>query len=172
MGTWLQGFPWDLYFTGTFTTVPPDPLKVAEEFHHRIRHLSRATYYGHMTVLEKRDWSGCGKPSIRPHIHSLIAYAKALRVPRNITRLWHASYGKCDCQQYDPSLSGAYYICKEIPRGAEYLIDGLVNFQNSITDGDFVAAAEFVPDHLKHCRSGSYLRVANEPTDGYWRVRD
>ncbi len=161
-GTFIAGYPWTLYCTGTFRTmVNVDSANRALD-RYAIK-LSRAMQYkprqlSFYAALEDR-WSGLHHSAVRRHWHFLLACPQNSLLASVAEQLWLEN-GFCKIEPYDPAQGGSYYINKLIAEGAEIRER---NMQHLPYTGptDLIEAARqspYVPKRLAEKTSGVYLR--------------
>jgi hypothetical protein len=164
MGSWLLGYNWNIYGTGTYAN--PVSVSYAEilmkRFMERLdRKLGAPVSY--FAALERRT-SGCGLSPIAAHWHFLAACPRSEGMARIAEELWEEKFGNAKIVPYDKVGNAAFYVCKLANHP-----NGLIQFnklEQLAYDGpsDLLAAAAanpYVSEHLKGKVFGEYL-VARE----------
>jgi hypothetical protein len=161
-GTFISGYPWDLYGCGTYRyrTTKDSATRLLHTYFDRLRK-SLKTTIAWLAVPENRT-SGCGLPESTPHWHFVMAappqHRKELLVKAR--SIWEGHHGNSKIVRYKDRLPGTFYLAKTA-YGADfdYCFDHLDRL-TYIGPTDLFAYAQtdpYVPEHVKHLSSGRTL---------------
>ena len=161
-GTYLSGFPWNIYGCGTYRE-PVGPVKAEALMKRYIERLERKVKadVAFFAARESRT-SGCGMSPIPLHWHFVAASKHSYDMDRVAQDLWTDRFGESQVEPFDPTGDGLYYICKlaNHPNG-EFLFGKLDKLRYEGPQ-DLIAAAHsnaYVPDRLKDKVFGEYLTL-------------
>ncbi len=107
---WLQSFPWDFWFTGTFRPEMnvKDTYRAKKYFESFVREIKKVTtgvdYF--MAVERFKDGEFT-------HIHALLNGVKDLRY-LEVWEKWFKRYGRALVEGYDPKKGAAHYLTKYV----------------------------------------------------------
>lgn len=108
---WLQGFPWDFWFTGTFRSEMnvKDTFRAKKYFNSFIKDIERTgvpivDYF--MAVERFKDGEFT-------HVHALLNKVRSLRY-LDVWEKWFKRYGRALVEGYDPKLGAAHYLTKYV----------------------------------------------------------
>jgi hypothetical protein len=164
-GTFISGFDWSLYGTGSFRRLPADDEKAVFYLDRFATKLSRSMRFkkndlAYYAALEDQTPGLGGKP-VRKHCHFLVACPDHELLPSVAEQLWLEN-GRCKIDRYNQTLAAGYYINKLIA-------DGAVTHERNLQllrytgPSDLIEATlydSYVPDRLKNKTSGEYPGAA------------
>src|SRR4051812_16655094 len=166
-GSWLNGYTWTLYCSGSFRTKPRDEHEAAVRLDRFVLAFTRAMAFQrrqitYFAVHETGKWSGLG--GVRPHWHFLLSCPKHPLVQRVAHQLWFAGQGFGKFEAFDASKPGTHYICKLLADGAT---PWEFNMKRLLYHGptDLLAASNesrFVPLRLPDRVFGEFLVTRRE----------
>ena len=112
-GEFFYQWPWDHFATLTFTKSGSLPHSIAT-WNWFIDRLGRITR-GRVSWVRGDEvrWSGCGKPQIPLHFHSLLLFQHPPG-PQTVAELWKTQVGDAQVKQYDPAKGAAWYTSELI----------------------------------------------------------
>jgi hypothetical protein len=162
-GTFISGFDWRLYGTGTFRQMPKDDHEAEILLNRFVRQLGDSLHFrkkelAYYAALEDRTPGLGGKP-IRRHWHFLLACPDNPYLLSTSKQLWESSNGWLKIQPYDRGQSAGYYISKLISDGAVPYMRNLETLHYS-GPSDLIEAClnnTYVADRLKSKTVGEYL---------------
>lgn len=106
-GNWISHWPWQMF--GTFTFGRPLSRPTCE--HHWIEFVNCLGRYtrgrvGWIRATEFFRWSGCGKPHIPLHFHTLLIFENTPD-PITMEAMWWSKSGSAKVEIYNPEQGGA-----------------------------------------------------------------
>jgi hypothetical protein len=162
-GTFIGGYPWDLYGCGTYRyrTTKASATRLLHTYFDRLRN-SLKTTIAWLAVPESRH-SGCGFPESAPHWHFVMAAPPQRRQELLVKArsIWEGHHGNSKIDDYD-GRPGTFYLAKTA-YGADF--DYCCEHLDRLTYAgptDLYAYAQtdpYVPDHVRHLTTGQTLVV-------------
>lgn len=165
-GTWIKGFPWDIYGCGTFrntvnTKYATVLMKRAMERLEKKLH-PPVSYFA---VLEGRT-SGCGHSPIALHWHFVAASKRPEGMSTLLTAIWKKLCGICLIQPYDPGLQGVFYLSKLASGSDTPMLENKLELLPNHGPSDLIAAAQassYVQSRVANKIFGKYMVMLPDP---------
>jgi hypothetical protein len=159
-GTWIQGFPWNIYGCGTFRK-KVDAKYATALMKRAMERLEKKldVPVSYFAVLEGRT-SGCGMSPIALHWHFVAASKSPEGMSKLFTAIWKKLCGICLITPYDPSDEGVFYLSKLASKSDTPMLERKLELLPNHGPSDLIAAAQassYVQSHVATKVFGKYM---------------
>ncbi len=167
-GTWLLGYPWEIYGTGTYRdAVSASRADVLfKRFTERLgQRLHRKVSYVAYLERNPNRHPGLGMSPSHYHWHYLAAAQGVVDLATAADEIWSKLFGNAKVEPFRADSNGTYYVSKGVSDPDSHWRMGGLDYLEYAGCTDLLGAAKLddsVPDHLKEKVFGKYLRVRHE----------
>jgi hypothetical protein len=159
-GTWIKGYPWNIYGCGTFRNQVNKGYAIAR-MRRAIEHLEKrlGPPVSYFAALEDRP-SGCGMSPIKLHWHFVAACKHHEGMSTLLEGIWKKLCGLSLIKPYDPTSQGSFYVSKLASRSDTEILENNLELLEYHGPSDLIAAAQassYVQPHLADKVFGKYM---------------